>query len=278
MKAEEVIIVDEIPVSDYDQIVKDAVKYAIISIPFTYDRMNIPDLGQKILNIAKGKIAEGLFQYFCQANSITINSQICTTPFYQIDNRDFEFQGLEWDIKNNFLYHSGSELAGSEYIKLPALVPNRDGGDQWSKRDTKYLSHSTGTAYLFSFMKNLSVYSGSNTFFKIIVSPGQENYVRKLYKQFNGKAQSTPPFAAVDFWINYGDVSVTISDRPALIIGGYADQSHWALFKDCPRQKWSSGIMVTSILNSCTLLSNLNSFASLALSPGSSLKCAHFAK
>ena len=54
----DVILVDGIPRESYNQIIKKGLEYAIISIPFTYDRMGIPDLVQKIINIAKGKVAE----------------------------------------------------------------------------------------------------------------------------------------------------------------------------------------------------------------------------
>ena len=100
MKENEVIIINSIPGNTYFQIAVNAVKYAIISIPFTIDRMRLRNRNLQIFNIAKGKIAEGLFKFFCQANNIPADFEKCQTPFYQIDHRDFLLQDAEWDQKN----------------------------------------------------------------------------------------------------------------------------------------------------------------------------------
>ena len=61
MNENEVIIVDGISNADYDSLIMDCVKYAIISLPFTVDRIGLHDSEKRALNIAKGKIAEATF-------------------------------------------------------------------------------------------------------------------------------------------------------------------------------------------------------------------------
>ena len=150
----EVIVVNRIPHSEYRIIVVHALEYAILSIPFTYDRMEIPDLQRKILNIAKGKIAEGLFQYFCTQNDIPADFKSCETPFYQADHRDFILIGKEWDIKNNFLYHQGIVLNDHHYVDLPALIPNRGNWDQWGKRLIQKSNQTSATGFVFTYLNH----------------------------------------------------------------------------------------------------------------------------
>jgi len=129
--------------STYETLMRNAVEYAMLSIPFTFDRMGIRDLNRKILNIAKGKFAENVFDFFLNSEGVEINRQITTTPFYQSDNRDFIFNNFEWDIKNNYLSHHGDFLDLDEYLDLPALVPNRGEWDQWGKREKTFFSNSS---------------------------------------------------------------------------------------------------------------------------------------
>ena len=103
MTEKEVIIVDGIPSAQYHSLIEGCVKYAIISLPFTVDRMKIPNPQQRAFNIAKGKIAESLFQFFCKNNGINPDFESCSTPFWTVDNRDFILRSTEWDIKNNFI-------------------------------------------------------------------------------------------------------------------------------------------------------------------------------
>ena len=69
--------------STYETLMRNAVEYAILSIPFTFDRMGIRDLNRKILNIAKGKFAENMLAYFLNSQKIAIDRQnkIWATPF-----------------------------------------------------------------------------------------------------------------------------------------------------------------------------------------------------
>lgn len=236
MDSDEVIIVDGIPPGDYEALVSDAVKYALISLPFTINRMSIPNEKQRALNIAKGKIAELMFRFFCRANNIRVGFDDCATPFYTIDQRDFILQENEWDIKNNFYY---SSMAGQvNYIDLPALVPNRKVGDQWSKRNENLIAGATGVSFLFTYLKgaSLSGNTRSGNFLDISLSEQQEDFIIKLYRKYQGLPQPSAPFTEQWFWGQLsarGEASFfNLHDHPPLIITGFANADHWSLFKD----------------------------------------------
>jgi len=301
MKENEVIIVDDIIDAEYDFLIESCIKYAIISLPFTVDRMAIPDERQRALNIAKGKIAESLFQFFCKKNNIFPNFDICSTPFWTVDKRDFLLNGIEWDIKNNFIYCPNILYHGN-YTDLPALIPNRFNGDQWTKKDEKLIIKSNGVSYLFTFLKNASLINGERTkeFLEIILTQGQQSFIRSLYLKFNGLPQSTSPFDEKWFWSEmskYGTQSLfKLSFRPQLVITGYADSSLWQDFKDTGpydrnnnwqtfrQPRWYTktskgscnflnGTLWTTITNSTLPVENLKPFIDLYPNLRNEIKC-----
>ena len=292
MRENEVIIVNQIPDDEYIEIVRKSVKYSLISTPFTVDRMKIPNITKRALNIAKGKIAENIFQYFCNANRININFDSCATPFWDIDLRDFILNNKEWDIKNNFIYHSSDELREYNYIDLPALVPNRFNGDQWSKRNEKLFNSTNGTCFLFTFLKNSDLVNGErqDEFLSIKISSEQQSFLNELYSEYKGQRQEKQPFDDDWFWgmmSTLGDSDYfKILFKPKLIITGYAEFEHFTKFKDTgpydrqnnfqlnlnPRwyQKTNNGslnfmkgTLWTKITNSTLPISELPSFLSL---------------
>jgi len=237
MTENEIIIVDGISPVDYKIMVYDCVRYAIISLPFTVDRMRIPDVSTRALNIAKGKVAEELFRFFCEKNDINIDFETCNTPFWTTDQRDFVLFNQEWDIKNNFFYCRGDHFDGN-YINFPALVPNRFEGDQWSKRNQRLFSNSNGTAFLFTFLKNATLVNGQrgNGFLEITLSESQLEFLNKLYEKYQGQPQTQQPFSEDWFWGKMGLIGgldlFRLNFMPPLIIAGYANADHWQLFKD----------------------------------------------
>jgi len=304
MVENEVIIVDGITESEYNSLIEECVRYAIISLPFTVDRMSIPNEKKRALNIAKGKIAEALFETFCKKNNIAIDFNVCSTPFWTIDNRDFVLNNNEWDIKNNFIYHKNEHYNGN-YTDLPALVPNRFKGDQWSKRNENLVTGTKGVYFLFTFLKNTDLINGQRgtEFLEINISTKQQNFLRELYSKYRGLPQTNAPFTREWFWENMNkrgnDNFFTLHSKPHLIITGYANEAHWHLFKNTgpfdrnnnlqtyikPRwyvksQKGScnflNGTLWTTITNATTPISNLPSFVSLFPKLKTSLKAARF--
>lgn len=237
MTEDEVIIVDKLSDNEYHHVVSEAVRYAIISLPFTVDRMKIPDEKQRALNIAKGKIAEFLFQLFCKKNSIPADFETCSTPFWTVDKRDFLLNGVEWDIKNNFIYHL-HPIYQNNYVDLPALIPNRFDGDQWSKRSEKNINEKGEVGFLFTFLKNADLIVGKRgkEFLGINMNEAQIDILRKLYAKYKGNPQLAEPFSEDRFWQKMESLSdepiFQLHAKPHLIITGYADQKQWHLFQN----------------------------------------------
>ena len=235
----ETIIIDQIPPADYNALLNTCIRYALISKPFTIRRVGNQSLDQAILNIFKGKLAEALFRYFCEKNDIPADFDACSTPFWEVDNRDFILNGKEWDIKNNFIYHSGDVFTAYPYTNLPALIPNRKPGDQWdSRNEIKNPGLSRGTAYVFTFLKGASIENGKrhNHFYDFRISAEQMSMLEKLEKRYQGKSVSAQPFTEEQFWAEMekrGSLDfIELNYRPQLIITARADQSHWHLFKN----------------------------------------------
>ncbi len=283
MQETEVIIVNGIPRDAYLNICRKAVEYAVISIPFTYNRMGIRDLRQKISNIAKGKLAEGLFFYFCESNQIDINRAIGETPFYRPDKTDFVFQNAEWDIKNNFIYHKGNYLFKKYYKWLPALIPNKSDYDQWTKRDKTVISKSYDKKYLFTFLKASDSLDERKQLIDIHLSKNQEKYLKGLYEKFkNNRRPKESPFEESSFWNPFykGEnraVLFKLKAYPQLIITGYAGADQWHHFKDSGENRvWNNGLMRTVINNSYSRIHKLPSFTSLVPSLKQKMELAHF--
>jgi len=263
MLSADVLCYDKIPEKHFRQIVERAVRYAVISIPFTFNRMGIDNLSQKIINVAKGKIAELMFRYFCVDNGIDADFETCQTPFYQPDKRDFWWKGKEWDIKNNFLYHQGYQLPLHQYLQLPALIPNQHQADQWQKRNVLYLEKSEGTGFLFTFLKNGNYY-GENMM-SIALTSRQRAYLLQLYQQYQGKAQTHAPFDELYFWQHCQPILIRIHHQPTLIITGYATHAEWHLFENSGNtlKKYLDGVLITRINNKFCLIEKLLPFRAL---------------
>lgn len=236
MTENEVIIVDGITEAAYSELIDECVKYALISLPFTIDRMTIPDETKRALNIAKGKIAEALFTYFCNDYDINIDFGSCSTPFYQVDKKDFIFNNLVWDIKNNF-YYSAAPLINN-FTNLPALIPNRYNGDQWSKRNETLGAAVNGTAFVFSFLRMTTLLNNTRgrDFLEIVLSEDQKLFIRNAYERYHGLPQPVQPFYEEWFWAEMNSRGpmnfFNLNARPSLIITSYATSQHWNLFRD----------------------------------------------
>ena len=270
MTEHEIIIADSIPEQEYQKVFYKALDYAILSLPFTIDRMALKNTERQIANITKGKLAEGLLCFFFKHNSIRADFASCSTPFYQTDKRDFLLNGCEWDLKNNFIYHAGNVLTDYNYTDVPALVPNRHPGDQWAKRQKKNFEQSRGVNFLFTFLKGADLERGERgePFFTLHLDDVQKSILAKMCAKYRGTAQDDKPFeenSFVDYFYKYKPLRdiLVIREKPALVITAFADHSHWPLFKDTNRADFLNGILMTKIKNATCPIKKLPSFLSL---------------
>lgn len=129
----------------------DIISYAVLSVPFTINRMKILNMNKRINNIIKGKLAERLFMMFIEENKYQgFDFYSTQTEYYQIDKGDFIFKGYEWDIKNNFVHCEN--FSDEDIINFLALVPE----DQWKKRFNINFQNKAreGKAFLFTFIRD----------------------------------------------------------------------------------------------------------------------------
>jgi hypothetical protein len=290
MNASEVIIFDGVSPEIYQKIADKAVRYAMISLPFTFNRMVINDSERRIQNIAKGKIAELLFRYYCHVHQIPADFERCTTPFWSIDQRDFILAGKEWDIKNNFFHPKPGITLPECMTGFPALIPNHHAKDQWTKRNTTSFNSSAGVGYVFTFMPLTKAGSlTGNAFFEIILSDQTKAFINNLCKEYAGKKPTKQPFDETWFWEQAGiinDQSIAVlHDFPALYITGYVSSDQFYLFKntgkdhvrseyvnfndrqwyvkDSKKLNFMNGMLFTTITNATCPVGLLPAFADL---------------
>lgn len=233
MTKDEVIIVKNILNDDYTSIAIDALKYALISVAFTYNRMEKNDLNTRIANITKGKIAEGLFHKYCADNGIYLDFQSCTTPFWMPDLRDFLWLGGEWDIKNNYFYCDEHEFQHFDTTLLPALIPNKNINDQWSKRNENHHADTRFTAFVFTFMR---LHPLNKHFFNIKITEDQYQLISAISSKYNRIHSMEMPFSEQWFFDQLHAMSdekmLTMNYFPELIITACANARYWTLFQN----------------------------------------------
>lgn len=287
MKNYEVINVSIDP-DEYDKIVNKAFRYALISVGFTYNRLEKKDIIPRIENIIKGKIAEGLIEAYSKQHHLGLDFQSCATPFWMPDLRDFLWLGGEWDIKNNFIQCTESELQNFNFTLLPALIPNKSDPDQWSKRNELLHTESRYNAYLFSF---IGLRPEKKNFFNIQLTPEHFDFLLQTCMKYKGLRWGSMPFGEREFYAqlaSYGDFQIELIYRPKLYITACANARYWPLFentsvhdcvayKDFGMKNWYvednnilkflNGKLVTKIRNKTCPIALLPSFDSVSNRP-----------
>ena len=268
------IIRIQIENSIYDRLMEKSVSYALISLPYTINRMRLRDIQSRITNIAKGKISEKLFIHFCEQNEIPVQTEKCQTPFYLPDKRDFILGREEWDIKNNFLRHDEAILASDQYLNLPALIPNRGGWDQWSKKNKcLHAPETESVCYLFSFMKG---WKRKMPFLSIELKDDQSAFLIKLIQSSRNRER---PYKEKWFWSRMTDMGngipfkYQLNFHPELILCGLAQEKDFPRFIDLKPQSFQNGLFKTRIKNRGIDIKELSSFLTLYPRLGENMKC-----
>lgn len=240
----------DVPSHTFENLLEQQVRYGIISIPFTYDRMHYNlDILRRVSNIIKGKIAEELFFLYAKSINLSIDSSSCQTPFYRTDKRDFLYNGLEWDIKNNFVLKEFEKINAS---CLPALVPE----DQWAKRTIKKFTSSSGVGFCFTFMEKL----GGGEPVSVSLSSEQDAFLRELYRKYQGSEQSSQPYSENWFFDKFGKITYKHNFKHRILVAGYCIPDMHSMFKSCSPRSFCDGAINTRISNYTLDCSLLNQF------------------
>jgi len=264
MLAKDIIIIDKLPERIEERIVTKAINYALISIPFTYNRMELSKLANRIQNITKGKIAELIFQHFMIKNKLEVNFSSCQTPFYMPDKRDFLMGEYEWDIKNNFV-RSASILKSDQVIELPALVPNRPSSqyftDQWEKRNEMKHPTSLGTRFVFTYMER----PVKRDFIDVQIHSQLQKFYEMIKQKYPKVKKGQAPFTDTWFWNEMSKVDFPryqLNQKLRLYITSWAGEEHFKYFYDTEKQNFNN--MIYTILKNKTIKTHrIPSFASL---------------
>jgi hypothetical protein len=233
MQHHEAIIIDALDSSLFETLANKAFRYALISVPFTFNRMEKSKILPRIENIFKGKLAEEIFLTYCNSNFIKVDFDACTTPFWMPDQRDFLWLGGEWDLKNNFFYCSDAEFSKFDLTSLPALIPNNYDHDQWSKRNDTLLGQSKFMAYVFSFMR---LNPDNKAFFKTLLNQNQIDFIQKVIEQY--RTIPISKMASFETWFfkeltHLGTTKLLETCyQPEMIITACANARHYHLFQN----------------------------------------------
>ena len=277
MLARDIIIIDDLPERIEERIITKAINYALISISFTYNRMDLSKLANRIQNITKGKIAELIFQHFMTQNKLEVNFSSCQTPFYLPDNRDFLMGEYEWDIKNNFV-RSAQLLTSKQVIELPALIPNRPSTqyftDQWEKRKEMKHPTSIGTRFVFTFMERPI----KNDFVNIRIHGTLQKFYEMIKKKYPRAKEGQAPFTESWFWNEMSQVDFPVyklNQKLRLYITSWAGCEHFGNFYDTEKRSFDK-MIYTLIKNKTIKVHRLPSFVSLFPKLHDEMVCGRF--
>jgi len=265
MSASKFILLNKIPQSVQDDACRQALEYALFSLPFTVNRMAIDDINKRLENIVKGKIAEQIMLDFLIHHAFQLDIKSCETPYYLPDKRDFLLDNYEWDIKNNFL--NIDDLSQINDMKqLPALIPNRFDGDQWSKRLKLQFENKKSLICIFTFMPNKT--ANGAKLFNINLNSDQEKLLKQNLEMWAGSKPTSPPFEESDLRKLFTTKqSITESIRRntdfQILITAIAGANQWKLFENKPPSSFVSGIIKTRITNQFCEVGKLPSFYEL---------------
>lgn len=255
VKQEDIIIFNDFNEKDYDNSIKRATAYAILSVPYTWDRMgygsDIDGIRKRITNIIKGKVAEYIFEFYCKSKGVNISTKDTQTEFWRYDKKDFVIDNTKFDLKNNFFFKSNG-IVEDEILEFPALIP------------VKQYSDSVG--YIFSFMS-------TKDFFNLELSDDVLYEISQINNGCSGQQINNRPIYFtterqyfLDMFDKYGKQKVIdIYDRPELIICGvkYPNDVTKEYFSYLPKDttlQYKSGRIKTRTNNYYTKIKNLNPF------------------
>ncbi|MFC2185978.1 hypothetical protein ACFCT7_01590 [Fulvivirgaceae bacterium LMO-SS25] len=256
MNSSEILILDKLDTLQYERIMREVISTSLLSFPFTYQQVELQQIKIKIEKLIKGKFAEALFKYFCEANKFSIDFDACETGYHKPKKRDFIFENIEFDLINNYLYHPNQLLSAKDYLELPALIPNKHKYDFWAQRDHCKLTKSKHAGFIFTFLKNADSFERRNQFFEFDVSIAQVKFLQELRQSYGNTKVPNKPFDEVFFWEEFlnrgGPFEFSFNHKPILVIGPVASTNQWPLFNDLGNKPHTFGQQVLK-----TVISNM---------------------
>lgn len=232
---------------------KRALQYATLSLPFTVNRMNFNDLSKRFNNVVKGKFSEFVFEDFLLANGCNADFDSGATPFWLNDNYDFGLKGYEWDCKNNFINQPISAFSESDFLSLPALIPDRHDNDQFNRW---IKSGNPKNAFVFTFIEKGKVQTFD-------LSSAQINLFSRAIKYYKGRTVKEEPFEKEVFFDEFklSNLMTVIQPKPVdMLVGPMLTWQQKDVFEKCAPQVFGNNLIKTRITNRVAPCINLPSF------------------
>lgn len=268
-----ILISKRIPHHDYDRILRKSVHYAVLSYPFTQQRVEWRLIKNKIHRIAKGHFARSLFRYLAEQSDWPLQFR-GSHHFFQAKLYDFEALDLEWHIIHQFIHHPPHQLAAEKYAALPALIPNRYPGDLWDRRNLVYRETMKASAFIFTFMRENEVYRRHHSFFDFSLMPDHILFLKELRNAYGNERIKDQPFEQQWFWDEMdqrgGPIGLTVYRRPPLVLSGMASTRQFPLFaaEHAKFQDYENGTLYSLIPNFQCEIKQLPSFYELIYAQG----------
>lgn len=239
----------------FQKALKQSLKYAVLSLPWTLNRMNYNEsksgLEKRLRNIILGKIPEHLIWNVFDEYNIRIQSWMGATDFWEKDRFDIlvNIDGVteEWDVKNLTL--DFSRVGRNDWLHLPALIPDRHNKDQWAVRNRIYLEESKRKRYLFTFLEDPVLNINLTDEQVLEYSEIEKNKKYYIYQDKMILRKIGP----VEFGI--------ANNEPRFVVAATAGKNEWTFFKPLPKGSvLSNGLIKTRINNMATEIQYLPSF------------------
>jgi hypothetical protein len=115
--------------------IQEAIDYATISLPWTFDRLRYGPKTQKAVNARLLHILIGVLNQTILERVLTGKGYVCSadwTKYRESDVFDFKISGKTYDVKTVVIYKQYNETLKRENFSIELLLSNKDyGGPEW---------------------------------------------------------------------------------------------------------------------------------------------------
>ncbi len=231
MKSEEVITCNPKDISAFQDIVNLSIRNALLSISFFGQSFNSENVVHQVTQKIKDQICLRILALYAKENQLEITFQHDQRTSWKSLQYDFTYQNIEWNfIANSIL--SVENLAPSEILKLPALVPNRFESDLWNER---LKDPNIRRKFLFGFTLEKE-WIDFREAIPAILTLERLAYLKKTSYENLGRNPASKSFNENAFWTELekaGQIpKIHFSNIPTLIICGIAGEKEFTFFAD----------------------------------------------
>lgn len=232
MQPEEILVYAPKDFATFESSVKISVLRTLISLCF-FDNVYNEDLAEeKIFQTIRNRICLKIFELFAKENQLEIAFQHSHFPYWKTGNFDFSFRNSAWDFMVNSI--QGDNLAETEILKLPALVPNRSEVDNWSRRLHVPEKHKS-RRFLFAFIREDQWKAFRHSVDEMLTRQ-RLSFLKKTAYENLGWNINQQSFNENEFWTNFEMDSripdFTFQAIPDLIICAVAGKKEFPFFAD----------------------------------------------